>query len=365
MQKLKKPVSILLSVLMVLSVFAAVPMTAGAATVSYVKVTTAPDDWSGDYLIVFEDEEGNKAFNGSADELNSSGNYIDVTISGGEIESNAATDAAKVTIAQIDGGYSIATATGAYIGGVSGQNKLDFRDEAILNTISLDNDGNAEIVSNNTYLRFNTSWSGFRYYKTVSQRPVQLYKLTGGSAPAPTYDYTTDGNDGYYFNDPLNVGVGDTLATLNGYSSLFNFKILGVQKKSDVDVLSSDSKKDVRFVSVINTEILKDADEYGYVFAKFDSKEDARAHADEIQAYGDNVLTKECTTTSNTISGNYGLYNEDTNYKYVTATVNGIGDDTVAARFYIKKGSTYYYADYTNDQNQTYGVCAAAYSDLT
>ena len=185
------------------------------------------------------------------------------------------------------------------------------------------------------------------------------------TAPAPTYDYTTDDNDGYYFNDPLNVGVGDTLATLNGYSSLFNFKILGVQKKSDVDVLSSDSKKDVRFVSVINTEILKDADEYGYVFAKFDSKEDARAHADEIQAYGDNVLTKECTTTSNTISGNYGLYNEDTNYKYVTATVNGIGDDTVAARFYIKKGSTYYYADYTNDQNQTYGVCAAAYSDLT
>ena len=163
--------------------FDATPKTP-AATASYVKVTTAPDDWSGDYLIVFEDEEGNKAFNGSADGLNSSGNYIDVTISGGEIASDAATDAAKVTIAQIDGGYSIATATGAYIGGVSGQNKLASSDDAIVNTISLDNDGNAEIVSNNTYLRFNTSWSGFRYYKTASQRPVQLYKLTGGSAPA-------------------------------------------------------------------------------------------------------------------------------------------------------------------------------------
>ena len=182
--------------------------------------------------------------------------------------------------------------------------------------------------------------------------------------PKLTYNYTTAGGVGYNFNDTITKGEGDTLATLNGYSSLFNFKILGVQKKDNVDALSSESGKDVRFVTVVNSAILKDADEYGYVFAKFNSKEDARAHADEIQAYGDNVLTKECTTTSNNISGNYGLYNEDTNYKYVTATVNGIGDDTVAARFYIKKGSTYYYADYTNDQNQTYGVCAAAYSDL-
>ena len=182
--------------------------------------------------------------------------------------------------------------------------------------------------------------------------------------PAPTYDYTTDGNDGYNFNDTLAVGAGDTLAAANGYSNLFNLKILGVQKKADVDVLSSDSKKDVRFVSVVNTDILKDADEYGYVFAKFDSKEDARAHCDEIQAGGSKVLTKPCTATDNTISGDYGIYNEDTAYKYVTATVNGIGDDTVAARFYVRKGSTYYYADYTNDQNQTYGVCAAAYSDL-
>ncbi len=108
-----------------------------------------------------------------------------------------------------------------------------------------------------------------------------------------------------------------------------------------------------------------DADEYGYVFAKFDSKEDARAHADEIQAGGSKVLTKPCTATNNTISGDYGIYNDSTDYKYVTATVNGIGDDTVAARFYIRKGNAYYYADYTDSNSQTYGVCATAYGDLT
>ncbi|MEE3429151.1 MAG: hypothetical protein VZQ55_09340 [Ruminococcus sp.] len=36
----------------------------------------------------------------------------------------------------------------------------------------------------------------------------------------------------------------------------------------------------------------------------------------------------------------------------------------VAARFYVKKGDNYYYADYTNKNNETYDVCAATYSDL-
>ena len=212
-------------------------------------------------------------------------------------------------------------------------------------------------------LALTTVTEGSQYSFTMPNKPVTV-TAEFEEAPAPaTYDYTTDGNDGYNFNDTLAVGAGDTLAAANGYSNLFNFKLLGVQKKNDVDVLSTNNN-DVRFVSVINTAILMDADEYGYVFAKFDSKEDARAHADEIQAGGSKVLTKPCTETSNTISGDYGLYNNSTDYKYVTATVNGIGTDTVAARFYIRKGSTYYYADYTNELNETYGVCAAAYSDL-
>ena len=83
----------------------------------YVKVTSEPEDWSGDYLIVYEDEDGDKAFNGSADEMNGSGNFIEVTISEGKIESNDSTDAAKVTIAPFDDGYSIKTVSESYIGG--------------------------------------------------------------------------------------------------------------------------------------------------------------------------------------------------------------------------------------------------------
>ena len=192
---------------MIVGVCAIVPFTASAATASYVKVTTAPDDWSGDYLIVFEDEDGNKAFNVSSGSLDSSGNCIDVTISDSKIASDAATNAAKVTIAQIDGGYSIATANGTYIGGASGVNKLASSSEAILNTISLENDS-ANIVSNTSILLFNPSWNGFRYYKSASQKPVQLYKLTAGSAP--TYTVTWKNWDGSVLETDENVAKGAT-----------------------------------------------------------------------------------------------------------------------------------------------------------
>ena len=138
--------------------------------------------------------------------MNSSGNYIDVTISDGKIVSNASTNAAKVTIAQINGGYSIATANGAYIGGISGSNSIATRSDAILNTISIE-DSSAKIVSNTSILRFNTIWDGFRYYKSASQKPVQLYKLTGDSAPT-THTITWKNWDGSVLKTDADVAEG-------------------------------------------------------------------------------------------------------------------------------------------------------------
>ena len=160
------------------------PSSGADSGASFVKVTEEPDDWSGDYLIVYEDEERSTAFNGGSNNIDSAGNYIEVTINNGEIAFDNDTDAAKVTIAQIDGGYSIKTTNDIYIGGNSRSNKIVTSDEAILNTISLDDDGYAVVVSDSAYFRYNSVWSGFRYYKSVSQRPVCLYKLEGGSAPA-------------------------------------------------------------------------------------------------------------------------------------------------------------------------------------
>ena len=50
----------------------------------FVKVTSAPSDWSGTYLIVYE--SGNVAFDGSLTTLDAMSNTMDVTISNGEIE---------------------------------------------------------------------------------------------------------------------------------------------------------------------------------------------------------------------------------------------------------------------------------------
>ncbi len=207
-----------------------------------------------------------------------------------------------------------------------------------------------------------------------SYAPYMFYGTGGSFTGTPelnktyymyrNYDYTTTDGEGFFFDDAVEVGLDDALAEKNNYTSLCNFKLLGVQKKVESDELDSESKTDVRFVSVVNTDILRDADEYGYIFAKADNKEQARDNVDEIVVTNENVLVKKCTESSNTISGEYGKYDANTDYKYVTASVNGIGDDTVAARFYIKKGDNYYYADYTNKDNETYTVCATAFSDL-
>ena len=162
------------------------------ATASYVKVTSAPSDWSGTYLIVYEAE--NFAFNGalsSTKTLDASNNYITVTITDGKI---AATDAMKdsaVTIAKSsDKDYTIQTASGYYIGNTSDGNKLaSNKTTKYANTISLNGDGSVQITSSKSVLRFNTSQGDrFRYYKSstyTDQKAIALYKLTEEGAAAP------------------------------------------------------------------------------------------------------------------------------------------------------------------------------------
>ena len=77
---------------------------------SYVKVTEAPTDWSGEYLIVYEG--GSKAFNGGLTTLDATSNTISVTINDNEIASTTTTNAAKFTIAKSGSDYTIKSASG-------------------------------------------------------------------------------------------------------------------------------------------------------------------------------------------------------------------------------------------------------------
>ena len=71
-KKATKALSLLLGLVLMLGLLPALSSTALAAPASaaYVKVTSEPEDWSGDYLIVFEKEDESKAFDGSSDSLN-------------------------------------------------------------------------------------------------------------------------------------------------------------------------------------------------------------------------------------------------------------------------------------------------------
>ena len=162
----------------------------------YVKVTEDQDDWSGEYLIVYEGDS--IALDGGLTSMDAKKNYINVTISEGKIVSNETTDAAKFTIEAINGGYSIKSASGLYIGGVSGSNTLKLSSDALKNVILLDGT-DADIISATSHLRFNAAsdQTRFRYFKSTTYtnlQPIQLYKLTGSEEP--TYTITWKNDDG-------------------------------------------------------------------------------------------------------------------------------------------------------------------------
>lgn len=173
----------------------------GGGTGDFVKVTTAPSDWSGEYLIVYED--ANLAFDGSLTKLDAMYNTISVTISNNTISASDATNAATFTIAKSGSSYTIQSASGYYIGQTSNANGLMSSTSTVYtNNISFVSDGIDIVSSGGAYLRYNTNndtGNRFRYYKSSSytnQKTIQLYKREASATPEPVYHTITFlGND--------------------------------------------------------------------------------------------------------------------------------------------------------------------------
>lgn len=152
---------------------------ATAATEYYEKVTSAPEDWSGEYLIVYED--GSVAFDGSLSTLDAAGNTIEVEIEDNKIEATDDVNDAAFTIATMEGGYSVKAASGKYIGVTSYGNGLTSSDTEIAHSLSIDDSENAVLKvttsGGDMTLRYNygSNQLRFRYYKS-GQQAIQLYK---------------------------------------------------------------------------------------------------------------------------------------------------------------------------------------------
>lgn len=154
-------------------------------TGDYVKVTSAPADWSGEYLIV--NESAGLIFDGSLSSFDKSGNVKSVTINNHTI-SAAAGEPYQFVIAKYSNGYSIQGTSGMYFGAASAKNSLTTSTTELVNTVSLDSSGNAVIKGTGGYvLRYNSGDNRFRYYNN-SQNVIALYVKDGS---AGTTYYTT------------------------------------------------------------------------------------------------------------------------------------------------------------------------------
>ena len=199
---------------MLLSLLPTAVFAADPTPQTYKKVTQAPEDWSGTYLIVSEGDEA--AFDSSLTEIDVSNNYKTVKIAEGTIKT---TETIAVTIEKMaDGNYSIKGANGKYIYQTSDANGLKTGAKATANTVALNADGTVDIVSGGAHLRFNknSDQMRFRYFKSATytrQQAITLYKLDAAPARQSgiVTDLTTlrDGDKVVVFN-PAN---GKTLST--------------------------------------------------------------------------------------------------------------------------------------------------------
>ena len=139
-----------------------------------------------------------------------------------------------------------------------------------------------------------------------------------------------------------------------------NFELMGVQRKSDAE-------NAIRFVSVIDAKLIAAADDYGYIIGTTTKDRlTAMQNAGNITLENVPHLAVSCKGTSNQIYNNYGEYDADTNYKYVTAAIENITDPskTILARVYVKCGDKTYYGDYITTDKKTYEGCATSLADF-
>ena len=160
----------------------------------YRKVTSNAGLGNGDYLIVYEGDD--KAFNGGLATLDATFNTINVDIRDDyTILADETTDAAKFVITGITGGYSIKSASNKYIGKEANSNGMDTSDDALTNSISINNSQNANIAgSGGRKLSFNTANDQRRFRYMSNSSNIQLYKKEdAGANTATPKDIVADG----------------------------------------------------------------------------------------------------------------------------------------------------------------------------
>ena len=151
---------------------------------TFTKVTSSLTDWTGKYLIVYEDGADAYIFNGND-------GYINGKIENDKIQSTSEIEKNICTISKFNNGYSI-NIKNKYLSGTNNKNSLNLLQKEQLNNISFENNS-IKIESNTSILRFNDTQDimQFKYYRSstyTSQEAIQLYKLEEKQVENPTID---------------------------------------------------------------------------------------------------------------------------------------------------------------------------------
>ncbi|MBQ7505418.1 MAG: hypothetical protein IJT79_08935 [Ruminococcus sp.] len=178
------------------------------------------------------------------------------------------------------------------------------------------------------------------------------------------FDYVTANGKGFNTTktfsfddaDPLK----DTLAE-SGLTGAKDLQTIGVQTST------GRVESGFRFLTVVKSDILDAADDFGYVVVKTtQGLSDVKGKEGQLDVSTIDASAKySCKGTENDFAGNYGSSDlSSTDYKYISCFVKDPdSDNTVVSRFYVKvDGNTYFYAQYTPDNSTWYNGCAYALS---
>ena len=169
----------------------------GGGNGDYARVTEALDDWSGDYLIAYNDQTFANGSTGGTSGMGAEGNKQDLSshINNNTIPANIG-DLYNVTLVAVDGGYVLQTKDNKFNYQSSNANGLAVTDNIETAkqyplTVTFNNDNDIAIAhEHRAVFHYNKNQDGyFRFYKDGGQEPVYLYKKSGTAA---TYTgYTT------------------------------------------------------------------------------------------------------------------------------------------------------------------------------
>ena len=157
----------------------------------YNLVTSALDDWSGDYLIAYDNETFADGTVGGETGIGKLNNKVDLSsyISNNIIPATEG-DKYKVTLESVTGGYVLKTQDGKYNyhtnnekNGISATTNINTADDYPIN-IQFVSQEQVNLcltgAANGSVLRYNTT-GYFRFYKNGGQEPVYLYKKSSGT----------------------------------------------------------------------------------------------------------------------------------------------------------------------------------------